>query len=117
MLKKDLHEANRLSWNAATRAHNSHKGDQARFLREGGSTLHPEELELLGELRGRSLLHLQCNSGQDTLSLAARGALVTGVDISDEAISFARRLSADSGLPATFERAFVGKRINAARKS
>jgi SAM-dependent methyltransferase len=107
MLKKELHEANRLSWNAATRAHNSHKGDQARFLREGGSTLFPEELELLGELRGRSLLHLQCNSGQDTLSLAARGALVTGVDISDEAISFARRLSADSGLPGTFERADV----------
>ncbi|WP_222841971.1 class I SAM-dependent methyltransferase [Cystobacter ferrugineus] len=107
MLKKNLHEANRLSWNAATRAHNSHKGDQARFLREGGSTLFPEELELLGDLRGRSLLHLQCNSGQDTLSLAARGALVTGVDISDEAISFARRLSADSGLPGTFERADV----------
>lgn len=107
MLKKDLHEANRLSWNAATRAHNSHKGDQARFLREGGSTLFPEELELLGELRGRSLLHLQCNSGQDTLSLAARGAHVTGVDISDEAIDFARRLSAGSGLPGTFERSDV----------
>ena len=107
MLKKDLHEANRLSWTAATRAHNSHKGDQARFLREGGSTLFPEELELLGELRGRSLLHLQCNSGQDTLSLAARGALVTGVDISDEAIDFARSLSAGSGLPGTFERADV----------
>jgi SAM-dependent methyltransferase len=107
MLKKNLHEANRLSWNAATRAHNSHKGDQARFLREGGSTLFPEEIELLGELRGRSLLHLQCNSGQDTLSLAARGAFVTGVDISDEAISFARRLSADSGFPGTFERADV----------
>jgi hypothetical protein len=79
MLKKELHEANRLSWDVATRAHNSHKGDQARFLREGGSTLFPEELELLGELRGRSLLHLQCNAGQDTLSLAARGATVTGV--------------------------------------
>ncbi|HYO57322.1 class I SAM-dependent methyltransferase [Archangium sp.] len=107
MPKKDLHEANRLSWNAATRAHNSHKGDQARFLREGGSTLFPEELDLLGELRGRSLLHLQCNSGQDTLSLAARGAHVTGVDISDEAIDFARRLSAESGLSGTFERSDV----------
>jgi SAM-dependent methyltransferase len=107
MLKKELHEANRLSWNAATRAHNSHKGDQARFLREGGSTLFPEELELLGELKGRSVLHLQCNAGQDTLSLVHHGAEVTGVDISDEAIDFARRLSADSGLPGTFERADV----------
>ena len=106
-MRKDLHEANRLSWNAATAAHNSHKGDQAAFLRAGGSTLFPEELELLGELRGRTLLHLQCNSGQDTLSLARLGAVATGVDISDEAIGFARWLAAESGIPATFERADV----------
>lgn len=106
-MRKDLHEINRLAWNEATRAHNSHKADQARFLREGGSTLFPEELELLGDVRGRSLLHLQCNAGQDTLSLAARGARVTGVDISDEAIAFARQLSAESGIPGTFHRADV----------
>ena len=35
-MHKDLHEANRLSWNAATVAHNSHKGDQAAFFRAGG---------------------------------------------------------------------------------
>ncbi|HWQ13378.1 MAG TPA: class I SAM-dependent methyltransferase [Roseiflexaceae bacterium] len=106
-MRKDLHEVNRLAWNEATKAHNSHKADQARFLREGGSTLYPEELELLGELRGKTLLHLQCNAGQDTLSLASRGARVTGVDISDEAIAFARQLAADSGIPGTFHRADV----------
>lgn len=101
----DLHEKNRLSWNAATRAHNSHKLDQASFLRGGGSTLFSEELELLGELEGCRLLHLQCNAGQDSLSLARHGATVTGVDISDEAIDFARRLATDSGIEATFVRA------------
>lgn len=100
-----LHEANRLSWNAATIAHNSHKGDQGEFLKSGGSTLFPEELELLGDVSGRRLVHLQCNSGQDTLSLARLGAEVTGVDISDEAIGVARELSGKSGLPAHFERA------------
>lgn len=114
MPRKDLHEANRLTWNAATAAHNSHKGDQARFLREGGSTLFPEELALLGPLEGQRLLHLQCNAGQDSLSLAARGARVTGVDISDEAIAFATRLSRDAGLPATFERADVFDWLEAA---
>jgi len=104
---KPLHEDNRRSWNAATEAHNSHKQDQAAFLRGGGSTLFPEELELLGDIAGRSLVHLQCNAGQDSLSLAARGANVTGVDISDTAIEFARRLSADSGIAASFERADV----------
>lgn len=107
MLARELHEDNRRSWNSATRAHNSHKGDQAGFLASGGSTLFPEELELLGDVRGRRLAHLQCNSGQDSLSLAALGATVTGVDISDEAISFATTLSADSGIPATFVRSDV----------
>ncbi|MGI8587692.1 MAG: class I SAM-dependent methyltransferase [Chloroflexia bacterium] len=106
-MKRDLHEENRRSWNSATEAHNSHKGDQAKFLREGGSTLFPEEIALLGDLRGCALVHLQCNSGQDTLSLARLGATVTGVDISDTAIEFARRLSAESGIPATFERSDV----------
>ncbi|HRL22543.1 MAG TPA: methyltransferase domain-containing protein [Alcaligenes sp.] len=101
----DLHEANRLSWNAATIAHNSHKGDQAAFFRSGGTTLFPEELDLLGDIAGKELLHLQCNAGQDSLSLAQRGARVTGVDISDEAIDFAKRLSADALIPAQFERA------------
>lgn len=106
-MHKNLHEANRLSWNAATRAHNSHKLDQAGFLRRGGSTLFPEELALLGEVRGLRIAHLQCNAGQDSLSLAALGAHVSGVDISDEAISFARALSADSGIAADFTRADV----------
>ncbi|MBI3963317.1 MAG: methyltransferase domain-containing protein [Deinococcus sp.] len=104
MVNKALHEENRLSWNQATAAHNSHKRDQAKFLREGGSTLFPEEIELLGDIAGLSLVHLQCNSGQDSLSLAQRGAVVTGVDISDTAIAFARRLSEESGIPATFRR-------------
>ncbi|CAA9320894.1 MAG: Methyltransferase [uncultured Gemmatimonadetes bacterium] len=111
---RNLHEQNRLSWNAATAAHNSHKGDQAAFFRAGGDTLFPEELELLGELEGRDLLHLQCNAGQDTLSLARRGARATGVDISDEAVRFARELSAASGIAATFERADVYDWLDAA---
>ncbi len=107
MLRKDIHQENRISWNEATKAHNSHKRDQAAFFREGGHTLYPEEIELLGDLEGASIVHLQCNSGQDTLSLARIGGKVIGVDISDTAISFARQLSADSGIPATFIRADV----------
>lgn len=107
MIRADLHEQNRLSWNAATVMHNSRKADQAGFLRQGGSTLFEEEIELLGDVRGLAALHLLCNSGQDSLGIAARGATVTGVDISDEAIAFAQRLSAEAGIPATFERSDV----------
>lgn len=102
---REIHEANRASWNAAVIAHNSHKGNQIRFFERGGDTLFPEESELLGELDGRRLLHLQCNCGQDTLSLARRGAKVVGVDISDQAIDFARHLSMRTGIPAGLHRA------------
>ena len=104
MPQKELHEANRLSWNQATKAHNSHKGDQAAFFRDDGSTLFPEDIALLGDIDNQSVVHLQCNAGQDSLSIAQLGADVTGVDISDEAIDFASKLSADSGIPATFIR-------------
>lgn len=103
----DAAARNRRSWNAATAAHNRHKQDQAGFLKRGGSTLFPDELALAGDVAGRRLLHLQCNAGQDSLSLAALGAEVTGVDLSDEAIAFARRLSEESGIAATFERSEV----------
>lgn len=95
-------DSTRESWNIATRNHNKHKGDQAAFFRAGGDVLFPEELELLGELAGRAVVHLQCNSGQDTLGLARRGAEVVGVDFSNEAVAFARALSQGSGIAAEF---------------
>lgn len=99
------HEKNRVSWNAATVRHNTHRGDQATFFRTDGSTLFPEEVALLGYINGKTLLHLQCNAGQDSISIASKlGAQVTGVDISDEAIQFARQLARESGIGATFVR-------------
>jgi len=108
MRNKAHHEMNRLAWNAGTKAHNSHKGDQAAFFRAGGDTLFAEEKKLLGDIAGQSLLHLQCNAGQDSLSIARHlGATVTGVDISDEAIRFARQLALASGIAAHFIRADI----------
>lgn len=95
-------EETRQSWNVATLAHNRHKVGQAEWLAAGGSPLFPEELELVGDLVGRRLLHLLCNAGQDSLALARLGARVTGVDLSDEAIRAARALSIESGIAAEF---------------
>ncbi|MEZ4454210.1 MAG: class I SAM-dependent methyltransferase [Nannocystaceae bacterium] len=107
MTRRHDYDRTRESWNVATRNHNRHKGDQAALLRGGRDVLFPEELELLGDLEDRALVHLQCNAGQDSLGLARRGARVHGVDLSDEAIDFAAALSEASGIPATFERAEV----------
>jgi SAM-dependent methyltransferase len=117
VIYRDLREQNRRSWNAVVGAHDSHRGDLAAFLREGGVTLFPEERALLGELAGKTLAHLQCNSGGDSLSLARLGAAVTGVDISDEAVTTADELSVKTGIPALFERADVYDWLEEAARS
>jgi SAM-dependent methyltransferase len=53
-------------------------------------------------VRGKSLLHLQCHFGLDTMSWARLGATVTGLDFSGEAIKLARSLSDELKLPARF---------------
>lgn len=68
----------------------------------GRDTLDPIELSGVGDVRGKSLLHLQCHFGLDTLSWARRGARVTGVDFSPAAIRAARQLAGRVGLEATF---------------
>ncbi len=95
-------ESNRSLWNGWTRLHaHSDYYDLAGF-KAGRSSLQPIEVEEVGDVRGQSLLHLQCHFGQDTLSWARRGAEVTGVDFSDEAIRLARSLSAELDIPARF---------------
>ena len=64
--------------------------------------LNPIELEEMGDVTGKSLLHLQCHFGMDTLSWARRGAKVTGVDFSDKAIDLARSLAKELGIAADF---------------
>ena len=50
--------------------------------REGVSALKPEELELLGDLQGKRVLHLACSVCDEGITMAMRGATATGVDIS-----------------------------------
>ena len=71
-------------------------------FRAGHSTLRPIELDEVGDVRGKRLLHLQCHFGMDTISWARRGAAVVGVDFSPEAISLARKLDAEHDAGAEF---------------
>ncbi|HET6366009.1 MAG TPA: class I SAM-dependent methyltransferase, partial [Pseudomonadales bacterium] len=66
------------------------------------SMLHQLEANLVGDVMGRMLLHLQCHFGMDTIRWARRGARATGIDFSSAAIEAARRLAAEMGVPATF---------------
>lgn len=109
-------EQNRRSWNAVVGAHESHRTGLASFLRNGGSTLFPEEVELLGEVKDKKLAHLMCNTGGDSLSLAKLGAFVVGADMSDEAIRRARKLSEETGIPARFERSEIHEWLEKTRR-
>jgi SAM-dependent methyltransferase len=73
----------------------------AEFLK-GEDVLSPIESAEIGPLQGKRLLHLQCHLGLDTLCLARRGAIATGLDFSPEAIAKAEEISQASGIPARF---------------
>jgi 2-polyprenyl-3-methyl-5-hydroxy-6-metoxy-1,4-benzoquinol methylase len=98
---------NRALWNARTKHHVGSKFyDVEGFLR-GSNSVSAKELELLGDVAGKQVLHLQCHFGQDTLSLARMGAKVTGLDLSDVAIAEARKLALRADLKAEFIEANV----------
>ena len=102
MSERDFFEDNRALWNKRTPIHlKSAFYDMAGF-KAGRTTLCGIEQEEIGDLAGRSLLHLQCHFGQDTLSLARLGAQVTGVDFSDHSIAAARQLAESLKLSAKF---------------
>lgn len=98
------HEKNRIAWNEMAEVHYRHPDYKVKEFLNGACTLHRIELEELGDVTGKTMLHLCCQFGLDTLSWARRGAIVTGVDISDVSIELAKELSEESGLPARFIR-------------
>lgn len=91
--------ANRSLWDAWTRVHATGNFYDLEGFRAGGVRVRPYEIDLVGEVRGKSLLHLQCHFGIDTLSWARLGARVTGADLSPAAIQLARQLAIDLGFP------------------
>jgi SAM-dependent methyltransferase len=96
-------QINRQTWNSWTTHHTESQHHQdVELYRATGSSLRSIELEELGDVRGKTLLHLQCNMGADTLSWAKRGALVTGIDVSEEAIARARALADQTQTEARF---------------
>lgn len=98
----DYLEINRESWNKRTGMHVESAFYRNQSFMEGRSSLNDIELALLDDVMGKSILHLQCHFGQDTLSLSRLGAKCTGVDFSDAAIAYARQMNHALGLNARF---------------
>jgi SAM-dependent methyltransferase len=93
---------NRELWDEWTAIHEGSEFYDLASFREGGVRLRDYELEDIGVVADRTLLHVQCHFGMDSLSFARLGATVTGVDFSPRAVALARQLSDELGLPARF---------------
>ena len=95
-------KTNLAKWNAVVPVHARSKMYDVAGFKAGRIRLHELEVAEVGDVRGKSLLHLQCHFGIDTMSWARLGATVTGLDFSDEAIKLARSLSDELKIPARF---------------
>src|SRR5215475_10243088 len=97
-------EINRRNWDerAILHAREALGEEILARLRAGEDFLLAIEAAELGDVSGKRVLHLQCHIGRDTLCLAQRGAIATGLDFSGSALDVARRLSELTGLKADF---------------
>lgn len=98
----DYLQLNLQSWNQRTPHHLGSAFYNLPAFLAGQNSLNDIEKNLLGDVAGKSLLHLQCHFGMDTLSLARMGAKVTGADLSDVSIAEAGKLASQCGLDADF---------------
>lgn len=95
-------DINKKTWNEKTDIHVDSEFYRNDEFLKGRSSLNEIELKLLGDLKGKSILHLQCHFGQDTISFARMGAKSTGVDLSDKAIAKAKEFNEQLNLDAKF---------------
>lgn len=93
---------NKKWWDKVAQIHITSKLYDVPSFKKGKTSLNSIEKEELRNVKGKTLLHLMCHFGMDTLSWARLGAKVTGVDISDESINLARKLSKEINTPAEF---------------
>ena len=95
-------QENKTSWNKKVGVHAKSDMYNIEAFKKGKTSLNSYELKALGNVKGKSLLHLQCHFGQDTLSFSRLGAKCVGVDISDKGIALAKDLNEELHLDAKF---------------
>lgn len=94
--------ANKELWNQRTAIHKDSAFYNLEGFKKGDSVLGSIEINDLGNVSGKSMLHLQCHFGMDSLDWQRIGAQVTGIDLSDKAIKEAKQLNSELGYSAEF---------------
>jgi len=99
---QEYFKANKATWNDKVKVHAKSDMYNMKAFKAGKSSLMSYETKALGDVTGKSLLHLQCHFGQDTLSWSRLGADCVGVDLSDGGIALAQELNVELNLNAKF---------------
>lgn len=99
---EEFFKENQKMWDDRVQIHTDSEMYDLHSFKAGRNSLTSLELDEIGDVVGKKILHLQCHFGQDSLSLARMGAKVTGIDFSEKAIAFARELNLEMGLDAEF---------------
>ncbi|PQJ23000.1 bifunctional 2-polyprenyl-6-hydroxyphenol methylase/3-demethylubiquinol 3-O-methyltransferase UbiG [Tenacibaculum sp. SG-28] len=99
---KHYFDTNKTTWNKRISVHLKSPFYNVEAFKSGQTSLNSYELDALGDVTGKKLLHLQCHFGQDTLSWSRLGANCTGIDLSDQAIAKAQELAEEINVSANF---------------
>jgi 2-polyprenyl-3-methyl-5-hydroxy-6-metoxy-1,4-benzoquinol methylase len=100
--KKDYLKVNKELWNKKLEFHLKSKMYDMESFRAGRNSLDDIVMDEIGPVRDKTILHLQCHFGQDTMSFARLGAKATGLDLSDKCIESAESINKELGLDAKF---------------
>ena len=99
-MTKKAEIANQAFWDEIAPVH--YKSYDIKKRKQGKSLIDIIQKKEIGSVKDKSLLHLQCHIGTDSLSWALEGAQVTGVDFSKESINIANKLKKILDLKARF---------------
>ena len=91
-------ESNKHAWGQISEGHYRHF---KKSLLDGSHKLNKYIQDELGDLSGKKIIHLQCNTGADTILLAKMGASAVGVDLVPDNILYAKKLAGDLGVTNT----------------
>jgi 2-polyprenyl-3-methyl-5-hydroxy-6-metoxy-1,4-benzoquinol methylase len=81
------------AWDRASATYLERRGSDVSTVSYGNLAPTEDELGLLGDVRGLHLLDTGCGGGQNSVACALRGAIVTGVDLSDAQLAAAQHLA------------------------
>jgi SAM-dependent methyltransferase len=91
-------ELNRAHWDALAAVHGQDAYYDKDALVSGRDSLNEYESAAVGDVTGLDVLHLQCHIGFDSISLARRGARVTGADFSPASLAAGAELAERAGV-------------------